>query len=197
MGDRTAAAPISSPNFKLFSLTGVRAPFNIHSILSHARSSLSTLAGDPEMTRPGIFWALLCGVALCGCGSDEPRGIALSGTVTFKGQPLSDGMIKFIPMDGNGPTAGATIENGAYSVPAAGGPRPGKHRVEVSAFKATAKTTSQGAQMFGRPVDSFPGGAEGQRVVKENVIPKKYNDNSGLTYTVPDSNLTGVDFSLD
>ncbi len=140
----------------------------------------------------------MCGVALCGCGgSDEPRGIALSGKVTFKGEPLSDGSIRFIPSDGNGPTAGATIEGGTFSVPAIGGPRPGKYRVEIAAFKESTKATSAGAQMFGKSVQSFPEGAQSKRTVKENVIPKKYNDNSGLTYTVPDSDQTGVDFALD
>jgi hypothetical protein len=150
------------------------------------------------MSRTGIAWVMLCGVAVCGCGgSDEPRGIALSGKVSYKGQPLTDGSIRFIPSDGNGPTAGATIEGGAFSIPAIGGPRPGKHRVEIAAFQESAKSTPAGAQQFGRSDQSFPEGAQSKRTVKENFIPKKYNDNSGLTYTVPDSDQTGVDFAID
>ena len=100
---------------------------------------------------------LLCSIAVCGCGgSNEPRGIALSGKVSYKGTPLTDGSISFIPVDGNGPTAGATIENGTFSVPAVGGPRPGKHRSTwvVSCWIVRRRNNDRRRQCATQPVRS-------------------------------------------
>ena len=65
----------------------------------------------------------LCGLLLVmapfasGCGGSSPDLCHLSGTVTFKGQPLSAGRILFLPdsTKGNSGQAGyAEIKEGAY-----------------------------------------------------------------------------------
>jgi hypothetical protein len=127
------------------------------------------------------------------------QGVGVDGDVTFKGEPIADGSINFIPIDGTaGPTAGASITDGRFSIPRRGGLVPGRYRVEISSFRETTKATSAGAQMFGRPVESFAGGnaTQAQRTIRENVIPKKYNANSELTETIPDQSSHTVSYNL-
>jgi hypothetical protein len=63
-----------------------------------------------------------------GCSGKPPMG-DVQGTVTVNGQPLSEGAVRFIPLDGNTPTTGGAIRDGKFrvAVPVA------KQRVEVSA----------------------------------------------------------------
>ena len=64
--------------------------------------------------------AVACLVA--GCGGKS--GYDVSGSVTFKGQPVPAGKIYLMPdsaRGNNGPTGYATIENGKYDTSAAGG----------------------------------------------------------------------------
>src|SRR5262249_40963677 len=49
-----------------------------------------------------------------GCGADNLATI--SGTVTYDGEPVGDGMITFLPADGKGPASGGAIVDGKYSV---------------------------------------------------------------------------------
>lgn len=71
--------------------------------------------------RAGAVAALVCGFAL-GCGGDGTHRV--SGTVTFKGQPVPVGKIYFTP-DGakgnSGPSGYADIKDGRYDTAAAGG----------------------------------------------------------------------------
>ncbi len=70
-----------------------------------------------------------------GCGGGDPlQRQAVSGTVTFKGQPLDKGTITFLPADSQSKAqpGGATVANGQFSLPAAQGLAPGKYRVQIS-----------------------------------------------------------------
>jgi hypothetical protein len=71
----------------------------------------------------GILAALVaCG--LVGCGSDAPDTYHASGNVTFDGQPVPAGVIRFTPdgSQGNsGPAGYARIQNGKYDTSAEGG----------------------------------------------------------------------------
>ena len=99
--------------------------------------------------------------ALAGCGWGETLGVGVSGAVTYKGQPIKEGTIAFIPMSGtNGPSGGGNIDDGKYAIPRKAGLAPGKYRVEIRAFEETGKETAkstQQSQMFGRPIDQRPG----------------------------------------
>jgi hypothetical protein len=60
--------------------------------------------------------AVLLAAALVGCSSEPPFG-EVSGTVTFKGQPVTEGSITFINPNEGG-TAGADIgKDGSFTVP--------------------------------------------------------------------------------
>src|SRR5215831_2512081 len=144
--------------------------------------------------------------ALVGCGWGETLGVGVSGTVTYKGQPIKEGTISFIPMSGtNGPKCGANIDEGRYAIPRRAGLAPGKYRVEIRAFEETGKETAkntQQSQMFGRPISEFtkdPKAVEQLAKLKaerKNVIPSRYNDNSELTKELPDEAQVTVDLEL-
>src|SRR5437763_12670766 len=114
----------------------------------------------------GIAAAGLLGLA-GGCSS-EPAKASVTGEVTLDGQPLKQGLIRFVPADGKGPTADAPVADGRFSaqVPA------GEKRVEISAPKVVGRT-----KMFDTP-DS--------KVVEETgeLLPAHYNVRSTLTWTV-------------
>jgi hypothetical protein len=64
-----------------------------------------------------------------GCGS----GLAyVEGEATFDGQPIENGMVSFSPADGNGPSAGGTIQKGRYAVSDV---TPGPNLVQIEAVK--------------------------------------------------------------
>ncbi|MGL6097556.1 MAG: hypothetical protein ACRC7O_17380 [Fimbriiglobus sp.] len=63
----------------------------------------------------------------CGAGGTQP----ITGTVTRDGTPLAAGAVAFEPVSA-GPAATAAIANGAFTVPAARGLKPGQYKVRVS-----------------------------------------------------------------
>jgi hypothetical protein len=114
--------------------------------------------------------ALFLILAGAGC---SPSGMStVTGEVTLDGEPLKEGLIRFIPPDGAGPTADATISDGHFkaTVP------PGAKRVEISASRVVGKR-----KMYDTP-DS-PVADE----VKER-LPARYNVKSELTMTVEKGN---------
>lgn len=77
----------------------------------------------------GFLSSALCvtiGIALTGCGGVP--GTTVTGKVTYEGAPVESGAISFMPADGKGAAAGASIVNGTYKVE---GVPPGKKIVEV------------------------------------------------------------------
>lgn len=74
-----------------------------------------------------------------GCGDGVPRA-TVSGEVLLDGQPLSQGAIKFVPMEGTtGVVTGTEIKDGRYELPQAAGAAPGWNRVEITAVKKTGE----------------------------------------------------------
>jgi len=100
----------------------------------------------------------------------------VSGDVSFDGQPVEDGYIKFAPDDKTlGPDA-VPIKGGKYS----GKVKGGKHKVEITAVRETGKTLP---------------GPNGPEPEKAGYIPEKYNANTTLTAEVGPGN-TKHDFPL-
>jgi hypothetical protein len=117
-----------------------------------------------------IVWLVaVCSVSMAahGCSSDPSKG-TVSGTVTLDGQPLQSGLIRFVPVDGQTPSAEATITDGEYSadVPV------GEKRVSISAPKVVGK----------RPAYQTPDSPTIDIV--EELLPKRYNVSSELTLNV-------------
>jgi hypothetical protein len=86
-------------------------------------------------TASGLMFALL---ALSGCGGGVEGITPVHGTVTYKGQPLTEGEVNFVP-DGGGPARGARglLDSSGYytlgTFDAADGAYAGKYKVTVIA----------------------------------------------------------------
>jgi len=128
---------------------------------------------------------------LAGCTKSGPERAALEGQVTFDGKPVESGAITLVPTEGTtGPSSGAEIKEGKYSIPAESGPVPGNYRVEII---ATRKTGKQITPMPGQAV----GGPSGAATVDdiEMFVPPQYNRQSTLKIEVK-SGANQEDFNL-
>jgi len=130
-----------------------------------------------------ILLCLSC-LIICGCQSKDtgPHRVLVSGNVTWNGKPLDKGTIHLLPIGGpQANMSGAEIKNGAYRVMNKGGLLPGEYRVEFTANRQMAPVTL----------------ADGSEIDYEQYLPKKYNENSEITLTVPDEAKTiNQDFDL-
>lgn len=139
-------------------------------------------------SRTLLLAAAMASVALLiGCSQSPTQ--AVSGTVTFDGAPLATGEIEFAPAAGTtGPTAGATIEGGSYSLPAVaqGVKTNGTYTVRIVSMAPS------GEFVF------HPAEPSGKREGLKNIIPAKYNESSELTITVaPGDNVHNFDLASD
>ena len=117
-----------------------------------------------------------------GCGSaDRPiaGSVAVSGTVTFNGQPLDQGMVRFAPDGGMGQPATGQIKNGRFAMQTTAsspGVVPGKYKVSVVSNKPFIPPVLAPGTPPDPKADLEP----------ESYIPKRYNDikTSGLELDV-------------
>lgn len=97
-------------------------------------------------------------VGCSGGTNDGPARYSLSGTVTFKGEPVPVGYIQFYPDSekGNkGPGTGADIKDGRFSTPAGKGVVGGPHVVEITGYDGVPITVEgEGELTHGTPL--FP-----------------------------------------
>ncbi len=120
-------------------------------------------------------------VVLFGCGDEQNRCVIVKGKITYAGQPIEDGRVRFVPQL-NTPrgTSFALIRQGEYRCDYRGGVSVGRHRVEIVAFD---------------PNDHSLGGPGVPP--RRQLIPSKYNDKSELTITIADGSKEAVqDFTL-
>ncbi|PHR92740.1 MAG: hypothetical protein COA78_33295 [Blastopirellula sp.] len=122
------------------------------------------------------FSLLLVGLLLLqGCSSsDEATTYPVTGTVTFNGEPVSEGSIVFDPADGQGPSAMGGITNGQITAQVP----PGEKIVRISAVKTLDKKDEYG------------------EAITESLISDKFNTNSKLTASVSDSGENALTFEL-
>ncbi len=125
--------------------------------------------------------ARLCGIciviATCfGCGKNGPRRAAASGDVTLDGQPIEEGVIQFLPVEGTiGPETGGVITKGHYDIPRLRGPVVGKNRVELRASKKTGRKIQDPTGRTGVLTDEY-----------KEMFPPGYNTNSSLVREIKD-----------
>src|SRR5438132_10117593 len=75
-----------------------------------------------------------CGLAGCGGAGDQLPREPVSGTVTFDGQPLKSGTIRFVPVQTKeGIDSGGMVTDGRFAVPRQEGPVPGNYKVMIFA----------------------------------------------------------------
>lgn len=91
--------------------------------------------GTPGAPTAWLLLSLAGIVAAVGCGSGRPDRIAVSGQVLIDGQPLSQGLIQFVP-EGARPSGGKLDAEGRFKLTCydgGDGVVPGTHRVMISA----------------------------------------------------------------
>jgi len=124
--------------------------------------------------------------ALSGCGKTDPYGrLSLSGTVTFRGQPLDKGVIDFLPPDPQGNGARAMIQDGKYRIPREQGLPPGTYRVLIASPEANTTDPPAG-----------PPGMKMPPLGKER-IPARYNRDSQETVEVRLDADNRFDFTIE
>jgi hypothetical protein len=111
-------------------------------------------------------------VGISGCSGDRgPERVVVAGTVTYRGKPVDEGIIRFTPVASSlVPVIGARIADGKYTVDGHGGVPVGTHKIEIEGFRLLAGVTA-------------PVGARG--VPHEQYIPKRFNAESQLQITIP------------
>ncbi len=143
---------------------------------------------SPGRRAPLLFVFLgLIGMA-CG-GAEGPELAPVSGTVTYKGKPVTEGIVSFQPAGPDGAPATGTIgADGSYSLQTGPdeGARLGEYRVAVSARDEPDTPPDTAAP----PLKAMP-------KVKSQ-LPLKYEDpgTSTLTRTVK-SGRNAINFELD
>lgn len=106
-----------------------------------------------------------------GCGRSGIERVTVSGTVTYKGQPVQYGQVRFRPCgDTKGPSAGAFIVDGKYVAEGNGGVPVGAHRVEITARRRDPRHAD---------------GDNDRGTVTTQYLPDKYNRTSTLSITIP------------
>jgi len=110
----------------------------------------STFPGARLHVRPTVIGLLVAGllaVSSIGCGPAAPEGNNVSGTVSFKGNPLPAGSILFSPdsSKGNsGPAVSLPIVDGQYDTkPANKRLQVGAYRVRINGFDGNADPDSE------------------------------------------------------
>jgi hypothetical protein len=105
----------------------------------------------------------------------------VSGTVTYKGQPVAFGQVTFIHIQGH--TAFGPIQDGRYSMRAP----VGDCRVAISTLETDPPEDPKAGRRLARP----------GMVIPKSFIPEKYQrpEKSGLTFKVEDK-VNAADFPL-
>ena len=162
---------------------------------SHTRSGSPTFFAGWSLMPRRIQWLTFClgcfaMVLIAGCGRNGSDRVVVEGTVTYRGEPLPSGRIRFVPIKGTkAPLSGADVVGGKYVVDAKGGVPVGTHQVQITAQRVDPKYAGRG--------DSVPGDFQdvgGPPV--EQYIPKRYNVQSELEITIPPDS-SGVTKAFD
>ena len=85
------------------------------------------------MTRKLALFLTVAAASLLPIAAGCSSSAAVSGSVSYEGQPVANGAIAFLPEDGRGPTCGGPIVEGRYRVEKA---TPGKKIVQIVGVKA-------------------------------------------------------------
>jgi hypothetical protein len=129
----------------------------------------------------GIAAAL---TVLAGCSGSGLDKVVVHGEVSYNGEPIPNGQIRFTPVDGTkGPVSGGVIKDGLYVAEGMGGVPVGSHRVEIRAY---------------RPAKNAVGAMTAEGGASEQYVPGKYNGESILTATVSaDNESAPINFALE
>lgn len=124
--------------------------------------------------------ALIIGCTVClGCTEVRQDTVSVSGSVQYKGTPISYGEIRLIPIGGEGKkVVGGLIEHGSYQLSKKQEINAGTYRVEVFAYRNL--DSSKETIDFSNPESNFV-----------QYLPDKFNSKSSITLEV-DSGATSL-----
>jgi hypothetical protein len=111
-----------------------------------------------------------------GCSDPYEGRQAVSGKITLKGQPLKDGTIFFVPLDGQGSQANTPFKDGVYKIERAEGLLPGKYLIRISS------ADKGGAGIVDEAEAGGPGGS--RNITFFDIIPPDWNVASKQEVTV-------------
>ncbi len=112
--------------------------------------------------------------AFVGCGESKPKLFPVSGTVTFDGRPVAEGVIYFKTVQ-TGAIERFDIEDGKFR----GDAQAGERRVEICVYR-------QNSVMIDGEMTDVP----------ENIVPPHYNLQSTLTAAVTPAGPNQFTFEL-
>jgi hypothetical protein len=119
----------------------------------------------------GAGLGLLALALLGGCGRNSAT---VSGSVTYEGEPVAEGMVTLLPADGKGPSSGGAIVNGRYKVENV---KPGPKVVKVEAVKAVPFARSS-EEMARRAAENKARGDGTGIIDRADVIPADAEGNN-------------------
>jgi hypothetical protein len=131
-----------------------------------------------------LGFTALFGLVFLGCSDATGGRYEVSGSVTFNGQPLDQGVVMFVGVDQDKTQASAMVTNGKYQIPKAQGLVPGKYRVAISAPDGKSPTDRDAAP---GPTGNF---------TSKDRIPPKYNTESTLEVEVKSGAENKFDFTV-
>jgi hypothetical protein len=115
-----------------------------------------------------VLGVLAVGVTVSGCSGGN-RKTTVNGTVSYKGTPLSGGMLQFVGTKGEAPATATIRPDGKFVVTDIA---PGEVKVSIAATPQSSRTAGGKA-------------ASGRKVTADD-LPEKYHDpeKSGLRYNI-------------
>lgn len=122
--------------------------------------------------------SIVIAIAVTGCDSG-PAEFAVTGEVTFNGEPLKEGLILFEPTDGTGDSHDASIKDGKYSANVTAGDK---------LVRITANEVVGQKKAYDTPDSPMVD-------ITKEIIPPKFNRQSKLTATIA-SDASKHDFNL-
>ncbi|WP_278468776.1 hypothetical protein [Gimesia maris] len=128
-----------------------------------------------------------CLLLLTGCGqsTDEMTLTPMSGTITYQGTPIEEGVIRLVPQEGtSAPVRTTQINAGNYQFTDRSAVKPGTYQVEINAYQGEA----------GLPGDQ----PTGSSTSRKQYLPEQFNTKSTIEpLTIPpDSDPVQHDFNL-
>jgi hypothetical protein len=111
--------------------------------------------------------------------------MALSGTVSIDGKPMTKGLVRFISLDPDLPVAyGSYVKDGRYEVPAEFGITPARYQVEFSSI---------GPNDLQQIIAANDAGEE--PAIKEE-LPARFNRNTEVEIDLSSGSVLHADFDL-
>jgi hypothetical protein len=141
----------------------------------------------PRCARSLIGMIAVTTLSSTGCGREgsAPSREAVSGTVSFDGQPLKKGTIQFQPASqADGALAVGPITDGHFDIPGNEGPAPGKYGVAVYNQNDSAPAPGE-----------MPGPVKAKKTTGA-LIPARYNTKTELTAEVEPGGPNSYAFDL-